>query len=95
MCIGFRVFGAPHQYLRLRFPGQPGVAQRAQPLVTPRLPQRLSATEGVDWLALNAAGAEIATGTATVSQAGGLRRLPGGAKCENLPRICPSLPPQA
>jgi hypothetical protein len=55
------------QHPRLRFPGQPGVAQRAQALVTPHLPQRLSATEGVDWLALKAAGAEIAKGTGTTA----------------------------
>ncbi len=67
MCIGFRVGLDESQHPRLRFPGQPGVAQRAQALVTPHLPQRLSATEGVDWLALKAAGAEIAKGTGTVS----------------------------
>jgi hypothetical protein len=38
MCIGFRVGLDESQHPRLHFPGQPGVAQRAQALVThPRL----------------------------------------------------------
>jgi hypothetical protein len=102
MCIGFRVGYHAHQHPRLRFPGQPGVAQRAQALVTPRLPQRLPATEAVDWLALDAAGAEIATGTGTVSlpQAGGdcaafLEEVRSARICRESALPCPSLPPQA
>ena len=91
MCIAFRVGLDESQHPRLHFPGQPRVAQRAQASITPHLPQRLTATEGVDWLALKAAGAEIATGTGTVS----LRQGNCAAFLEEVrsARICPSLPP--
>jgi hypothetical protein len=96
MCIGFRVGHDESQHPRLHFPGQPGVAQRAQALVTPHLPQRLSATEGVDWLALKAAGAEIATGTGTVSLRQGncaafLEEVRSARICRESALPCPSL----